>query len=124
MGYAAYERPGLGAVGAGCRSRSRCRAANIVACRAIEPSAVPGGWCVQSESDPATDYIVLNPGFDIWSCTCKDWARRSPAACKHIFAVSILRECEERERGRGPELPPIPLPFPLAGPDSPIAYAA
>ena len=31
-----------------------------------------------------------------------------------------MRECEERERG--PEPPPLALPFPLADPDAPIGY--
>src|SRR5688500_15418502 len=97
------------------------RAANIVACRAIEPSASAGGWYVQSESDPDTDYIVLHVSdFDIWSCSCKDWARRSPAACKHILAVTILQECEARERG--PEPSPLALPFVEADPDATIGY--
>jgi hypothetical protein len=82
----------------------------------------PGGWYVQSESDPDTDYIVLHVSdFALWSCSCKDWARRSPAACKHILAVTILQECEARERG--PEPPPLALPFTLDDPDAPIAYA-
>jgi hypothetical protein len=97
------------------------RAANIVACRAIEPSYSPGGWYVQSESDPDTDYIVLNVGgLDVWSCTCKDWALRSPAACKHILAITILQECEARERG--PEPQPLALPFTEDDPDVPITY--
>ena len=97
------------------------RAANIVACRAIEPSYSPGGWYVQSESDPDTDYIVLHVGsLDRWSCTCQDWARRSPAACKHILAITIVQECEAREQG--PEPPPLALPFTEDDPDAPIPY--
>ncbi len=94
------------------------RAASIVACRAIEPSLTGKAWYVQSETDPTNEYIVCQAIADRWSCTCQDWARRSPAACKHVLAVTILRECESRERG--PEPPPIPLPFVDADPDAPL----
>jgi hypothetical protein len=96
------------------------RAANIVACRAIKPSRASKMWYVQSETDPTNDYIVCNALADRWSCSCQDWARRQPAACKHILAVTILQDCEARERG--PEPPPIPLPFTEADPDAPIGY--
>ena len=100
------------------------RAANIVACRAIVAGASGCLWYVQSESDPTTEYYVCRaPDFDLWNCNCKDWQQRgvSIGACKHILAVKILRECEARERG--PEPPPIPLPFVEADPDAPIGYA-
>ena len=46
--------------------------------QAFCPRHSPGGWYVQSETDPDTDYIVLHVGgLDVWSCTCQDWARRS-----------------------------------------------
>ena len=99
------------------------RAANIVACRAIEPSYSPGGWYVQSESDPDTDYIVLHvQGLDRWTCSCRDWQNRgeSIGCCKHILSIKILRECEAREQG--PEPPPLPLPFLEDDPDQPISY--
>ena len=99
------------------------RAANIVACRTIDPSVTGKAWYVQSESDPTTDYVVCCAlGLDRWSCSCKDWERRGVGlgACKHILAVKILRECEARERG--PEPPPIALPFPALPVDEPIPY--
>jgi hypothetical protein len=79
------------------------RAANIVACRTIDPSITGKAWYVQSESDPTTDYIVCCAlGLDRWSCSCKDWERRGVGlgACKHILAVKILHECEARVGGR------------------------
>jgi hypothetical protein len=98
------------------------RAANIVACRAIVTGASGCLWYVQSESDPSAEYYVTSAvGFDVWHCNCQDFQRRGPAACKHILAVTILRECEAR--ARGPEPPPIPLPFREDDPDAPIAYA-
>src|SRR5919199_1794848 len=99
------------------------RAANIVACRTIDPSVTGKAWYVQSETDPTRDYIVCCAlGIDRWSCSCKDWERRGLGlgACKHVLAVKLLRECEARERG--PEPPPIPLPFREGAPDAPIAY--
>jgi hypothetical protein len=100
------------------------RAANIVACRAIVAGASGCLWYVQSESDPSAEYyICCAPGFDLWNCNCRDWQQRGPSigACKHILAVTILRECEARERG--PEPPPLALPFTEDDPDAPIAYA-
>ena len=89
------------------------RAANIAACRAIVPGESGKAWYVQSETDPGQDYIVCHArDFDLWSCGCKDWERRgaSLGACKHILAVKIVRECEQRERGDTP--PPTPLALP------------
>jgi hypothetical protein len=100
------------------------RAANIVACRSIVAGASGCLWYVQSESDPSAEYYVCCAAdFDLWNCNCKDWQQRgvSIGACKHILAVKIMRECEARERG--PEPPPLALPFPEADPDAPIGYA-
>ena len=96
------------------------RAANIVAIRPIEQSPASGLWWVPSETDPDQTYFVSHSAqFNVWVCTCQDFQRRG-GPCKHAIAVLILRECEARERG--PELPPIPLPFVELDPDAPIPF--
>ena len=95
------------------------RAATIVALRRIEPTANGNFW-VQSEADPTQEYFVCYlPEFDRWTCTCKDYQQRG-GPCKHGLAVRLLLVCAERERG--PEPPPVALPFTEADPDAPIPY--
>ena len=95
------------------------RAATIVALRRIERTE-NGNYWVQSEADPTAEYFVCHlPEFDRWVCNCKDFQQRG-GPCKHGLAVRLMLACEARERG--PEPPPIPLPFTEADPDAPIGY--
>ena len=97
------------------RASRLVRAANIVAIRAIAATAHGNCW-VQSECDPTTEYLVVYvPQFNVWTCTCQDFARRG-GPCKHALAVQMLQACEERERG--PEPPPVLLPFAERDPDA------
>src|SRR5438067_9608111 len=97
------------------RASRLVRAANIVAIRAITTTAHGNSW-VPSETDPTTEYLVVYaPQFNVWTCTCQDFARRG-GPCKHALAVQMLQACEERERG--PEPPPVLLPFAERDPDA------
>jgi hypothetical protein len=94
-------------------------AAAIVVGRKIEAGESGRAWYVQSETDPAQDYLVgCAAGFDLWSCSCKDWQQRggTVGVCKHTLAVQMLAECERRERG--PEPPPVPFPVRAYADDS------
>jgi hypothetical protein len=102
------------------RGQRWVRAATIVALRHIEPTA-NGNYWVGSELDPDAEYIVCYlPSFDAWGCNCQDFQQRG-GPCKHGLAVRLMLACEERERG--PEPPPLALPFTEDDPDAPIAYA-
>jgi hypothetical protein len=101
------------------RGQRWVRAATIIALRSIEPTA-SGNYWVGSELDPDAEYIVCwLPDFDAWGCNCKDFQQRG-GPCKHGLAVRLMLACEARERG--PEPPPIPLPFTEDDPDAPIGY--
>ena len=103
------------------RGRRYQAVATIVALRRIEEAAAgPGAWWVQSESAPINEYYVVHlPEFAQWHCTCQDFQQRG-GPCKHGLAVQVLLACEARERG--PEPPPLALPFCEDDPDQPIPY--
>ena len=103
------------------RGRRYQAAATIVALRQIDEAAAgPGAWWVQSESDPTNEYYVVHlPEFDRWICNCADFQQRG-GPCKHGLAVQLFFACLERERG--PEPPPLALPFCEDDPDAPIGY--
>ena len=101
------------------RGQRWTRAGSIVALRSIEPTP-NGNYWVQSEMDPDAEYIVCwLPDFDAWGCNCKDFQQRG-GPCKHGLAVRLMLACEERERG--PEPPPLALPFAEADPAEAIPY--
>ena len=102
------------------RGRRYQSAALIVTLRRIEEAAAgPGAWWVQSESGPSREYYVVAVAFERWVCNCADFQQRG-GPCKHALAIQVLQACEARERG--PEPPPLALPFCEADPDQPIPY--
>jgi hypothetical protein len=99
------------------------RAASIIVGRRIEAGESGQAWYVQSETDREADYLVgCAPEFDLWTCSCKDHQQRggTVGVCKHILAVQMLAECEQRERG--PQPSPILFPTPTLDPDAPIPF--
>src|SRR5919199_4870 len=67
-------------------------AAAIVVGRKIEAGESGRAWYVGSESDPEAVYLVgYAAGFDLWSCSCKDYQQRggTVGVCKHILSVQM-----------------------------------
>jgi hypothetical protein len=72
------------------------RAAYLVAFRVIERAETPGCWWVQSETDDAQQYFVVDVGGGRFTCRCPDAERRGHP-CKHSLAVMLHQRAERRD---------------------------
>jgi len=106
------------------------RAAYLVAFRVIERAETPGCWWVQSETDDAQQYFVVDVGGDRFTCRCPDAERRGHP-CKHSLAVMLHQRAERLDAEQSdPTNNVIPFPVPAYDPDAdrfeltPKGYAA
>src|SRR3954447_18061769 len=89
------------------------RAAYLVAFRVIERAETPGCWWVQSETDDAQQYFVVDVGGDRFTCRCPDAERRGHP-CKHSLAVALYSRCERADaEAVDPTADPTVIPFPV-----------
>jgi hypothetical protein len=91
-------------------------AAFIATFREVEQGANPGTWWVQSETDPAQQYMVTAGQ----RCVCQDFARRGELTwCKHLISLAIVERAERLSVDRD-QLAALPIAWELTE----AAYAA